>query len=81
MLDKEDGDIEKALSVITEYGDASKGIWKNAKKLLASLKKATYEEFLSAVDDSSKQEVITEIIEVASSIQNNIDKLRQDEQK
>jgi predicted transcriptional regulator len=81
VLDKEDGDIEKALSVITEYGDASKGIWKNAKKLLTSLKKATYEEFLSAVDDSSKQEVITEIITVASSIQNNIDRLKEKKQK
>ena len=81
LLDKEDGDIEKALSVITEYGDAPKGIWRNAKKLLASLKKATYEEFLSAVDDSSKQEVITEIIEVASSIQSNIHKLEENNQK
>jgi hypothetical protein len=46
-------------------------------KPLTSLKKATFEEFLSAKNDPTKQEVITEIIAVASSIQNNIDKLRE----
>ncbi len=81
VLDKEDGDIEKALSVITEYDDASKGIWKNAKKLLASLKNVTYEEFVTAVNDPAKQEVVTEIIEVASSIRSNIDKLKETGQK
>jgi hypothetical protein len=77
VLDEEDGDIEKALSIVIDGGDATKGLWKNAKKLLTSLKKATFEEFLSAKNDPTKQEVITEIIAVASSIQNNIDKLRE----
>lgn len=81
VLDREDGDIEKAFSVVIEYGDASKGLWRNAKKLLSSLKKATYEEFVSAVDDPTKQEVVTEIIAVASSIQNNINKLKETDQK
>lgn len=62
-LDAENGDIEKAFSVITEYQKNSSGIWTDIKKLRVIFEKTRYDEFILAVEDPEKFQLLEEIIE------------------
>jgi len=61
-LDIEDGDIEKAYSVLTNYKIHSSGIWADVKKLRSLFDKTSYDEFTLAVDDPEKFDLLEEII-------------------
>jgi len=62
-LDAENGDIEQAFSVITDYQKNSSGIWTDIKKLRGIFEKTRYDEFILAVDDPEKFQLLEEIIE------------------
>jgi len=62
-LDVEDGNIEKAFSILTEYKARSGGIWEDVKKLDTIFDKISYDEFTLAVEDPEKFELLKEIIE------------------
>jgi hypothetical protein len=62
-LDVEDGDIEKAFSILTEYKARSGGVWADVKKLRSIFDKTSYDEFVLAVDDPEKFDLLEEIIE------------------
>ena len=61
-LDSENGDIENAYSVITEYQKNSSGIWADIKKLRNVFDKTSYDEFILAVEDPEKFQLLEEII-------------------
>ncbi len=76
-LDAENGDIEKAFSVITEYQKNSGGIWADIKKLRGIFDKTKYDEFILAVEDYEKFELLEEIIEKTSKMKEEIILLRE----
>ncbi len=78
-LDAEDGNIEKAMAVLYEDPNLTKGVWSNIDKVLKSLKQASYQEFVLAIHDSSKQQLLNEVIEAASSMKENIKELQKNE--
>jgi hypothetical protein len=61
-LDAENGDIEQAFSVITEYQKSSIGIWADIKKLRSVFDKTSYDEFIIAVEDPEKFQLLEEIL-------------------
>ena len=71
VLDQENGDIEKAIEVLQDKKLSSKGVWESIKKILKSLDDASYEEFAMAIKDHSKQELLEQVIEKASSMKKN----------
>jgi len=60
-LDVENGNIENAFSVITEYQKSSNGIWADVKKLQHVFDKTSYDEFILAVEDPEKLQLLEEI--------------------
>jgi len=78
-LDAEDGNVEKALAVLSEDPNLSKGVWSNINKVLKSLKQASYQEFVLAIHDSTKQQLLNEVIDAASSMKENIRELQKKE--
>ncbi len=79
VLDAEDGNIEKAMAVLNENPSLSKGVWATIDKVLKSLKQASYQEFVLAIHDSSKQQLLNEVIEAASNMKENIKELQKKE--
>jgi len=71
-LDDENGDIEKAYVVITDYKTRSAGIWSDVKKLHGDFDKASYDEFILAVEDREKLEMLEVLIEKAVKMRNEI---------
>lgn len=79
ILNKEDGDIEKAFSEINENKDAEKGIWSNVEKLHKSLLEAKYDDFSLAIQDETKLDLLEHLIDYATDMRKNILKLRNSE--
>ena len=75
-LDAEDGDIEKAFSILTEYRARSGGIWADVKKLRSIFDKTSYDEFILAVEDPEKFDLLEEIIEKTNKMRDEIILLR-----
>ena len=75
-LDVEDGDIEKAFSILTEYKARSGGIWADVKKLRSIFDKTSYDEFVLAVEDPEKFDLLEEIIEKTIKMRDEIILLR-----
>ena len=75
-LDAEDGDIEKAYSVVTDYQKSSSGVWSDIKKLRSVFDKTRYDEFILAVEDPEKFELLEEIIEKTMKMKDEIVLLR-----
>ena len=71
-LDEENGDIEKAFAVITDYKVRSSGIWTDIKRIQNTLDKASYDEFILAVEDPEKLELLEVLIEKAVKMRNEI---------
>ena len=61
-LDAEDGDIENAFAVITEYKKSSNGIWADIKRLQNVFDRTSYDEFVLAVEDPEKFQLLEEIL-------------------
>lgn len=72
VLDEEIGDIEKAYAVITDYKVRSGGIWTDIKKLFNDFDKTSYDEFILAVEDPEKLELLELLIEKAVKMRNEI---------
>jgi len=62
-LDAENGNIQKAFSVIAEYQTRSSGIWADVSRLHSALDNTKYDEFILAVEDPEKFDLLEEIIE------------------
>lgn len=75
-LDADDGDIEKAFSVLTEYKSLSGGIWADIKKLRGVFDQVKYDEFILAIEDPEKFLMLDEIIEKAVAMHQQIVLLR-----
>ena len=73
VLDKKDGDIEKAFEVLDAKGVNPKGFWTTVSKLQKALSNASYEEVVVALDEPSKLQMLKETIETLESIEENID--------
>ena len=76
VLDAEDGNIEKAMEILNENQSSSKGVWATMNKVLKSLRKASYQEFVLAINDNTKQQLLNDIIEEASNMKENIKELQ-----
>ncbi len=79
VLDAEDGNIEKAMAVLNENPSLSKGVWATIDKVLKTLEQASYQEFVLAIHDSSKQQLLNEVIDAASNMKENIKELQKKE--
>jgi hypothetical protein len=79
VLDAEDGNVEKAMAVLNEDPKLSKGVWSTIDKVLKSLKQASYQEFILAIHDSTKQQLLNEVIDAASNMKANIRELQKKE--
>lgn len=75
VLNKKDGDIEKAFEVLGAKGLNPKGLWGTVSKLQKTLGKTSYEDFAVALDDNSKLEMLEETITTLEGIRDNIDNL------
>ena len=75
-LDAEDGNIEKAFSVVTDYQKSSSGVWSDIKKLRSVFDKTRYDEFILAVEDPEKFQLLEEIIEKTMKMKDEIVLLR-----
>lgn len=75
-LDAENGDIEKAYAVLAEHQKRSSGIWSDVKKLRSIFDKTRYDEFVLAVEDNEKFELLEEIIEKTEKMRDEIVLLR-----
>ena len=78
-LDSEDGNVEKAMATLNENPSLTKGVWSTIEKVLKSLKQASYQEFILAIHDSSKQQLLNEVIDAASNMKSNIKELQKKE--
>lgn len=78
-LDAEDGNVEKAMAVLNENPSLTKGVWSTIDKVLKSLKQASYQEFVLAIHDSTKQQMLNEVIAAASNMKENIRELQKNE--
>ena len=78
-LDAEDGDVEKAMAVLNENPSLKKGVWSTIDKVLKSLKQASYQEFVLAIHDSAKQQMLNEVIAAATNMKENIKELQKNE--
>ena len=79
VLDTADGNIEKAMAILNENHENPKGVWGTIDKVLKSLKQASYQEFVLALNDSSKQQLLNEVIDAASNMKENIQELQKNE--
>ena len=75
VLNKKDGDIEKAFEVLGANGMNPKGLWGTVSKLQKTLGKTSYEDFAVALEDNSKLEMLEETITSLEGIRDNIDHL------
>ncbi len=71
-LEAQNGDIEKAFLVLTEYQAQSNGIWADVKRLRSVFDKTSYDEFASAIEDPDKLEMLEEIIEKTTRMRDQI---------
>jgi len=78
-LDAEDGTIEKAMAVLNENPSLSKGVWATIDKVLKSLNQASYQEFVLAIHDTAKQQLLNDVIDAASNMKENIKELQKKE--
>jgi len=78
-LDAESGNVEKAMAVLNENPSLTKGVWSTIDKVLKSLKQASYQEFVLAIHDYSKQQLLNEVIAAASNMKENIIELQKKE--
>ena len=78
-LDAEDGTIEKAMAVLNETQFSSKGVWATLDKVLKSLKQASYQEFILAINDNSKQQLLNDVIDTTTTMKENIRELQKKE--
>lgn len=78
-LDVEDGNVDKAMAILNENPSLTKGIWSTIDKVLKSLKQASYQEFVLAINDSTKQQMLNEVIAAASDMKENIKELQKNE--
>ena len=78
-LDAEDGNVEKAMTILNETQSSSKGVWATINKVLKSLKQASYQEFVLAIHDNNKQQLLNDVIDAASSMKENIKELQKKE--
>jgi len=78
-LDAEDGNVEKAMAILNENQISSKGVWATIDKVLKSLKQASYQEFILAINDNVKQQLLNDIIDAASTMKENIKELQKKE--
>ena len=78
-LDAEDGNVEKAMIVLNENQSPTKGVWTTIDKVLKSLKQASYQEFVLAIHDTVKQQLLNDVIEAASNMKENIKELQKKE--
>lgn len=79
VLDSEDGNVEKAMAVLNDGQCPSKGVWSTIDKVLKSLKQASYQEFVLAIHDSTKQQLLNDIIDAATNMRENIKELQSKE--
>jgi len=77
-IDAADGNVEKAMAILSE-NQTSKGVWNTIDKVLKSLKQASYQEFVLAIHDASKQQLLNDIIDAASNMKENIKELQKTE--
>ena len=78
-LDAEDGTIEKAMAVLNETQFSSKGVWATLDKVLKSLKQASYQEFILAINDNGKQQLLNDVIDTTTTMKENIRELQKKE--
>ena len=78
-LDADDGNVEKAMAILNDNPTSSKGVWATIDKVLKSLKQASYQEFVLAINDNTKQQLLTEVIDAASSMKEHIAELQKKE--
>jgi len=69
--------VEKAMAILNENPNLSKGVWGTIDKVLKSLKQASYQEFVLAIHDDTKQQLLNEVIDVASNMKAHIAELQQ----
>jgi len=75
-LDAENGTVEKAMTVLNETQISSKGVWATLDKVLKSLKQASYREFILAINDSGKQQLLDDVIHTTTTMKENIKELQ-----
>ena len=75
VLDAENGDIEKAYSVIVQSGVNEKGVWPSLEKILNTLPQTRYEDIVLAKQDPSKLQLLEHLIEFAGNMKKDIQKL------
>jgi len=78
-LDVENGNVEKAMAVLNDNPSLSKGVWVTIDKVLKSLKQASYQEFVLAIHDTAKQQLLDDVIDAASNMKENIKELQKKE--
>ena len=78
-LDAEDGTVDKAMTILNDNQISSKGVWPTIDKVLKSLKQASYQEFVLAIHDSAKQQLLNDVIDAASNMKENIKELQKKE--
>ena len=67
------------MATLNENPSLTKGVWGTIEKVLKSLKQASYQEFVLAIHDSSKQQLLNEVIDAASNMKSNIKELQKKE--
>jgi len=78
-LDAEDGTVDKAMTILNDNQISSKGVWPTIDKVLKSLKQASYQEFVLAIHDTAKQQLLNDVIDAASNMKENIKELQKKE--
>ncbi len=78
-IDAENGNVEKAMAVLNENSSLTKGVWSTIDKVRKSLQQASYQEFILAINDSSKQQMLDDVIDAASNMKANIMELQKKE--
>ncbi len=78
-LESEDGNVDKAMAILNENQSPTKGVWTTIDKVLKSLKQASYQEFVLAIHDTAKQQLLNDIIDAASNMKENIKELQKKE--
>ena len=55
---------------------STKGVWATLDKVLKSLKQASYQEFILAINDNSKQQLLDDVIDTTITMKENIRELQ-----
>lgn len=73
ILDSNEGDVDKGYTFLTGEGASVKvGPWKELETVLKTLKRLPFEEYLSALQDESKQNLIEDIAVFATEMKERI---------